>query len=574
MKRGGADINIAILDLEWNAAYSSKRRGYINEIIEFGAVKCGPDLEPISTFACFVRPQVGKHLNSVVADLTSITDEDLNQEGVPFLNAVGRFRRWLGDCVLMTWGQSDILALIDNCGYFSGNIHVPFLTSYCDLQRYTQDALELGNREQTGLEKAAELLGLDLSELSQHRALDDSLIALKILRGVRDRLDLSPYIETCDSEFYRRVTFRTSYIKDLRDSRVLPEHLRFLCPGCGGKSARTSRWSQHNRAFLADFRCRDCGLRFSGRVIIKQKYEGLSVNKKTVPLPIIEKPRAAAPGTIGNMSLEINGGVGVLRFPALMELQFVTHAFSTRIGGVSAHEFAAMNLGYGRGDPDENVEENYRRFAAAARFQAEGMVCGCQVHKTDIRRVGEGERGIGIWKTNDCDSADGLCTDVPGVTLIVFAADCAPVYFIDPEHRAIGLAHAGWRGAAAGMPRVMAERMREEFGTDPKKLITAIGPSICKDCFEVDEPVAREFLALPESEHFVTGPVELPGDGGTKYHVDLWECCRRSLLSAGVLPEHITVGGVCTMEESSLLFSHRKTRGHRGSNCAMLMIDP
>ena len=66
------------------------------------------------------------------------------------------------------------------------------------------------------------------------------------------------------------------------------------------------------------------------------------------------------------MSLEINGGVGVLRFPALMELQFVTHAFSTRIGGVSAHEFAAMNLGYGRGDPDENVEENYRRFAAAA----------------------------------------------------------------------------------------------------------------------------------------------------------------------------------------------------------------
>ena len=79
MKRGGADINIAILDLEWNAAYSSKRRGYINEIIEFGAVKCGPDLEPISTFACFVRPQVGKHLNSVVADLTIITDEDLNQ---------------------------------------------------------------------------------------------------------------------------------------------------------------------------------------------------------------------------------------------------------------------------------------------------------------------------------------------------------------------------------------------------------------------------------------------------------------------------------------------------------------
>lgn len=565
---------IAILDLEWNAAYSGRRRGYINEIIEFGAVKCGPDLRPIGKFTCFVRPQVGRHLNTLVTDLTKITDEDLDLEGVPFLTAVGRFRRWLGECLLMTWGQSDILTLIDNCEYFSGDGHVPFLTSYCDLQRYVQEALGLGTAEQTGLEKAAELLELDLSELSQHRALDDSLIALEILRKVRDRLDPSPYIQSCDAEFYRRVTFRTSHVRDLHDPRVRPEHLRLLCPRCGGKSARTSRWSQHNRAFAAAFRCRECGLRFEGRVTIKQKYEGLAVSKRTVPLPVIEKPRGAAPGIIGGMSLEINNGVGVLRFPALGDIDLVTHAFSTRIGGVSSREFAAMNLGYGRGDPEENVEENYRRFAAAGGFVPEGMVCGCQVHKTDIRRVGEKERGIGIWRSNDCDSADGLITDTPGVTLVVFAADCVPVYFIDPEHKAIGLAHAGWRGAAAGMPAVMVRRMKSEFGTDPEKLITAIGPSICKDCFEVDEPVAREFLKLPESESFVSGPRERPGDGGVKYQVDLWECCRRSLLSAGVLPEHIAVGGVCTMENSDLLFSHRKTRGQRGSNCAMLMINP
>lgn len=566
--------SVAILDLEWNAAFSHRRNGYINEIIEFGAVKCGPDLEPAGTFSCFVRPQVGRHLNSVVADLTSITDEDLSEGGIPFMNAVGRFRRWLGDCLLMTWGQADILTLIDNCGYFSGDMHVPFLTSYCDLQFYAQEALDMGTAEQAGLEKVAGLLDIDLSELSQHRALDDSLIALEILRRVRDRRDFTPYIQTCNPEFYRRMTFRTSYIRDLNDPRVQPEHLKFSCPACGDKGARTGRWRQHNRAFLADFRCRSCGLRFSGRVIIKQKYEGLAVNKKAVPLPIIEKPRDAVPGPIGNMLLEINSGVGVLRFPAFQGIDFVTHAFSTRIGGVSGKEFAAMNLGYGRGDPDENVEENYQRFAEAAGFDAGSMVCGCQVHRTDIRRVGAGERGIGIWRSNDCDSADGLCTNVPGVTLVVFAADCVPVYFIDPEHRAVGLAHAGWRGAAAGMPKVMAERMGAEFGSDPSKLITAIGPSICRDCFEVDEPVAKEFLALPGSELFVTGPVELPGDGGIKYHVDLWECCRQSLLSAGVLPEHITVGEVCTMENSDLLFSHRKTRGQRGSNCAMLAINP
>lgn len=567
------DIAIAILDLEWNSAYSGERQGYINEIIEFGAVKCGPDLEPVSTFSCFVRPQVGKHLSQVVLDLTSITDETLLKEGVPFPTALELFGEWLGGCLLMSWGTADILTLIDNREYFTGDMRIPFLTEYCDLQAYSQEALGLGNAEQAGLEKVAGLLDIDISELSQHRALDDSLIALSILQRVSGRLDIEPFIYTCGPEFYDRMTFRTRFIHDLHDPRVQPEHLKLRCPRCGGKGVRGSRWHQHNRAFIADFRCRDCGLRFTGRVSIKQKFEGLTVSKRAVASPVIQRPRAAHPGPVGNMLLEINHGVGVLRFPAFQKIDFVTHAFSTRIGGVSSGEFAAMNLGYGRGDPDVNVEENYRRFAKAAGFDPEGMVCGCQVHKTDIRRVGEDERGIGIWTVNDCDSADGLVTDTPGVTLVIFAADCVPVYFVDPEHKAIGLAHAGWRGAVAGMPKVMAERMGREFGSDPGKLITAIGPSICKDCFEVDEPVARAFMALAHSDQFVEGPQELPGDGGIKYHVDLWECCRQSLLAAGVRPENIHIGEVCTMEESDLLFSHRKTRGKRGSNCAMLMID-
>lgn len=517
---------------------------------------------------------MGKRLNSVVADLTSITEEDLSQEGVPFMNAVSRFRRWLGDCLLMSWGSADILTLIDNCRYFSGDARVPFLSQYCDLQLYAQEAMGLGTGEQAGLEKVAGLLDIDISQLSQHRALDDSLIALSILRRVRDRRDLAPYVQDCGPEFYERMTFRTSFIHDLRDPRVEPEHLRLRCPKCGGQGVRTGRWHQHNRSFLADFRCRDCCTRFSGRVTIKQKYEGLVVNKRAVPLPVIQRPREAVPGPVGNMLLELDQGVGVLRFPELGGLDFISHAFSTRIGGVSSGEFASMNLGRGRGDPDENVDRNYRRFARAAGSDPESLVCGCQVHRTDIRRVGPDQRGTGIWRANDCDSADGLITDVPGVALVVFAADCVPVYFIDPEHRAIGLAHAGWRGAAAGMPRVMAERMGAEFGSDPAKLIAAIGPSICKDCFEVDEPVARAFMALPDWELFVSGPEELPGDGGTKYHVDLWECCRQSLLGAGLLPENITVGGVCTMHESDLLFSHRRTRGRRGSNCAILELKP
>lgn len=564
-------MDIAILDLEWNAAYSRRRKGYINEIIEFGAVKCGPRLVPADTFSCFVRPQVGKQLNSVVADLTSITQENLTG-GVAFMHAVSGFRRWLGNSLLMTWGSADILTLIENCRYFSGDMRVPFLTRYCDLQRYAEEYLGLGTSQQAGLEKVSGLLGIDISQMEQHRALDDSLIALRVLEKIYDPDRLEPFIQECNGEFYRRMTFRTSYVRDLQDPRVKPEHLRFCCPRCGGKAVRTGRWASHNRAFRADFTCKSCGFGFAGRVMIKEKYEGITVNQKIFPYPVIEQPRDPQPGPVANMELEVQEGVGVLRFPAWRELAFVTHAFSTRLGGVSGQEFAAMNLGFGRGDPDENVAENYRRFCAAAGFDPESLTCGCQVHKTEIRRVDESHRGQGIWRANTCDNADGLCTNVPGVTLVVYAADCVPVYFIDPEHRAIGLAHAGWRGAASGMPQVMAERMAAEFGSRPERLLAAIGPSICKECFEVDEPVARVFLALPDADRFVSGPAADPA-GQEKYHIDLWECCRQSLLRAGLLPKHITVGGVCTMEESSLLFSHRKTRGQRGSNAAMLALN-
>ena len=161
-------MDIVILDLEWNGTYSRRLKGYINEIIEFGAVKCGPDLSEKSTFSCFVKPQVAKHISSTIQSLTSITDENLTG-GMPFMQAVSRFKRWAGDCVIMTWGTSDILTLIENCRYFSGDEHVPFLARYCDLQVFAQDRMGLGRREQVGLSKAAELLGLDVSGM-EHTA--------------------------------------------------------------------------------------------------------------------------------------------------------------------------------------------------------------------------------------------------------------------------------------------------------------------------------------------------------------------------------------------------------------------
>ena len=558
-------LDIVILDLEWNGTYSRRLQGYINEIIEFGAVKCGPDLTERSTFSCFVKPQVAKHISSTIQSLTSITDENLHN-GMTFMQAVSRFKRWAGDCVIMTWGTSDILTLIENCRYFSGDEHVPFLSRYCDLQVFAQDRMGLGRKEQVGLSRAAELLGLDVSGMDHHRALDDSLVTLQVLRRVYDRQAIAPYIDLCDREFYRRITFKTTYVCDLHSPLVEKSHLRFPCPRCGEESRRLTKWSLKNKSFRADFRCTRCGHLFAGRLTIKQKYEGLAVNKKTFPLPDLESPRQAVAGPVGDMELTLPQGVGVLRFAGWKDLDFVNHAFTTRIGGVSEGQFASMNLGFNRGDEENRVAENYRRFCAAAGFDPDSLVCGAQDHHINIRRVGKEQRGIGIWREKDMDSIDGLCTDDSSVTLVIYCADCVPLYFVDPEHHAIGLAHAGWRGTAAGMAKAMTERMALEFSTRPEALRVAIGPSIGKECFEVDEPVALEFLKLPQAEKFVTGPHR------DKYHVDLWECNRQFLLSAGVKEEHITVGQVCTMCESDLIFSHRKTRGQRGSNCAMLAL--
>ena len=117
-----------ILDLEWNAAYSRRRQGFINEIIEFGAVKVDGHLQVVDTFSALVRPQVGKKISGKVRSLTNITNEEL-VGGTPFMQVMSRFRRWAGQAVVLTWGTSDILTLIENSLYFSGSEKIPFPTA-------------------------------------------------------------------------------------------------------------------------------------------------------------------------------------------------------------------------------------------------------------------------------------------------------------------------------------------------------------------------------------------------------------------------------------------------------------
>ncbi len=146
------------------------------------------------------------------------------------------------------------------------------------------------------------------------------------------------------------------------------------------------------------------------------------------------------------LDIKEKNGVVWLEFPALAEIGMVKHGFSTRLGGISQGEFSTMNFTFTRGDNPEHVKENYRRMAEALQVDERRMVLSWQTHTTNVRVVTEEDAGKGIWRERDYQDVDGLVTNVPGITLVTFFADCVPLYVADPVHRAIGLSHSGWRG--------------------------------------------------------------------------------------------------------------------------------
>lgn len=270
------------------------------------------------------------------------------------------------------------------------------------------------------------------------------------------------------------------------------------------------------------------------------------------------------------MRINRNGELVYLTFPILESIDWVSHLFSTRMGGVSEGIFRSMNLSYTRGDDKEAVDENFRRIAELLFCSVEGIVCSDQTHTTNLRVVGRADGGKGITREKDYRDVDGLLTDEPGVYLATFFADCVPLYFVDTRRRAIALAHSGWRGTVARMGQCVVEKMREVYGTDPADLTAAVGPSICQACYEVSEDVAEAFAKA------FRGPGQideiLQKKGGGKYQLDLWRANEIVLSEAGIPAKKIQVTDLCTCHNDSYLFSHRASHGQRGNLGAFLGI--
>ncbi|MFR1976580.1 MAG: peptidoglycan editing factor PgeF [Coprococcus sp.] len=271
----------------------------------------------------------------------------------------------------------------------------------------------------------------------------------------------------------------------------------------------------------------------------------------------------------GTTELKEKNHVPYIQFKNLSATGIVKHGFSTRKGGVSTGIFSSMNLNFKRGDDPDAVLENYRRMAAALNMRVEDMVLSDQTHTTNVRVITEEDRGKGILRPQDYSDVDGMITNVPGIVLVTSYADCVPLYFVDPVRKAIGLSHSGWKGTVGHIGQKTVWKMHEVYGSEPKDIVAAIGPSICQSCYEVSDDVAEAFRANFTADEAAD---ILLDKGNGKYQLDLWKANWYVLTDAGILSEHLSVTDLCTACHPDLLWSHRKTNGQRGGLAAFLSL--
>lgn len=265
------------------------------------------------------------------------------------------------------------------------------------------------------------------------------------------------------------------------------------------------------------------------------------------------------------MELREKAGVSMLAFPAWEGLSFLTHGMSTRQGGVSKGIYATMNFKEDGEDTQENIRENYRRIAKHLGCDVNRMVRPTLVHGKHVHLVEETDYGNGTVRPSRLFDTDALITATPGVTLCATFADCVPLFFVDIQKQAIGMAHSGWRGTVQKIGKETVSAMQESFGSKPEDILAAVGPCICGGCYEVGAEVAEQFC-----EAFADTESILKKNSAGKYQLDLRKANEQVFKEAGILPEHITISDICTCCNPELLFSHRATKGRRGALGAFL----
>lgn len=267
------------------------------------------------------------------------------------------------------------------------------------------------------------------------------------------------------------------------------------------------------------------------------------------------------------MKANYNNEVLYYTFPDFEKYDFVTHAFSSREGGVSTGYFSSMNLGIKTEDSKENILANYKYFTEAVGIPMESVVIGNLSHDANVWVARREDAGCGLLKPFNYEKIDALITNERNLAITITCADCVPVYFLDPVNKAVGIAHSGWRGTAKEISARTIERMTEMYGSKPEEMLAGIGPCIGMCCYEVSSDVIeafKDFDYLDDAWYFEKE------DG--KYDIDLSRIIFGTLAYSGIPAENISISGICTCCNSDVLFSHRASKGKRGTMAGMIML--
>ncbi len=277
-------MNYIILDLEWDSVYCKAKGGFLNQIIQIGAVKLDESFNFVSSFEQVVKSSISKKLTRRFVELTGITT-DIMKQGVLYSEAIAEYNNWVGtNIVTLTWSNSDLYAILENNKYFLPKNVGMHMELYADVQSYVQAYLrEKGNKitNQISLSLAAEMLDVNPQEFALHTALDDSRLTASLLKKTFVKEKFEPFIKnTEDPEFTKRLTFKTTYVSKLNDPAVTADSLNFNCDVCGANAKVVKKWHFHNNWFWADFICPNCQNTFSARVMFKRTYNGIKITRR------------------------------------------------------------------------------------------------------------------------------------------------------------------------------------------------------------------------------------------------------------------------------------------------------
>lgn len=247
----------------------------------------------------------------------------------------------------------------------------------------------------------------------------------------------------------------------------------------------------------------------------------------------------------------------------------VVHVVTTRASGVSKDPCQSLNLGFRPHDAPEAVLENRSRVCRSIGADPADLTCGEQVHGANVAVIFNKDKGSGaLHPSTRIPSTDAMITDAANIPLLVLIADCAAVGLYDPAKKAIGIAHAGWRGTAAGVAAETVAGMKTAFGSNPRDMLAAVSPAIGRCCYEVGDDVVRAFRKTfgEPAEQFFT----LNREG--RMHLDLWEANVSQLVNMGLRRDNIEVAGICTACHTDLFYSHRSEGAKTGRFGSVIML--